>query len=332
MYKLISASIVALVVLLGPSSPMQAAADHDDNEPICFSETGFCLREQFKAYWQQNGGLAVFGYPLTEARAERNKDTGKDYQTQWFERARIESHPENAAPYTMLLGRLGAAQLHRAQPTPDPREAGPRAGCLWFAQTGHNVCDQAQGRGFKTYWQTHGLQQPGQSTFQRSLALWGLPLTAPRLETNASGDRVLTQWFERARFEWHPTNPVQYAVLTGLVGTESWGPCGPPDSSLANTGYDTVYQATGRQLYCIGWRDDFDDERGFRIEVGSPTKPDMYHAPANTTYVIIPDNETPPQPTDPCVPRTYKVTVYALRPKGETVVGGFAIEGECATD
>lgn len=38
------------------------------------------------------------------------------------------------------------------------------------------------------------------------------------METNASGDTVLTQWFERARFEWHPNNPDQFKVLLGLLG------------------------------------------------------------------------------------------------------------------
>jgi hypothetical protein len=41
------------------------------------------------------------------------------------------------------------------------------------------------------------------------------------METNASGDTVLTQWFERARMEWHPTNPPGFRVLLGLLGTES---------------------------------------------------------------------------------------------------------------
>jgi hypothetical protein len=34
---------------------------------------------------------------------------GRMYLTQWFERARFEYHPENAAPYDVLLGRLGSA-------------------------------------------------------------------------------------------------------------------------------------------------------------------------------------------------------------------------------
>ncbi|MCC6625984.1 MAG: hypothetical protein IT340_01155 [Chloroflexi bacterium] len=28
------------------------------------------------------------------------------------------------------------------------------------------------------------------------------------------------QWFERARFEWHPNNPESHRVLLGLLGTE----------------------------------------------------------------------------------------------------------------
>jgi Tol biopolymer transport system component len=31
---------------------------------------------------------------------------------------------------------------------------------------------------------------------------------------------VLTQWFERARFEWHPGKPDQFKVLLGLLGNE----------------------------------------------------------------------------------------------------------------
>jgi hypothetical protein len=40
------------------------------------------------------------------------------------------------------------------------------------------------------------------------------------METNSSGDRVLTQWFEGARFEWHPRNPRAFKVLLGRLGAE----------------------------------------------------------------------------------------------------------------
>jgi hypothetical protein len=34
------------------------------------------------------------------------------------------------------------------------------------------------------------------------------------------GTTVLAQWFERARFEWHPDNPAAYRVLLGRLGAE----------------------------------------------------------------------------------------------------------------
>ena len=49
-----------------------------------------------------------------------------------------------------------------------------------------------------------------------SLALFGLPLSEPAMETNGAGDTVLTQWFERARFEDHGAK----GVLLGLLGNE----------------------------------------------------------------------------------------------------------------
>ncbi|HSH78700.1 MAG TPA: hypothetical protein VLA19_09235 [Herpetosiphonaceae bacterium] len=41
-----------------------------------FGETGHNLAFGFKAIWERSGGLPVFGYPLTEEFAERNRDTG----------------------------------------------------------------------------------------------------------------------------------------------------------------------------------------------------------------------------------------------------------------
>lgn len=188
-----------------------------------FPESAQNLKGDFLAYWEMNGGLPVFGYPTTSARTEENFDTGDSYATQWFERTRAEYHPENAGtPYTILLGRLGADSLEDAGRdwTQEPQADGPKAGCLWFEETKHNVCNIEGNLGFKTYWETHGLKIPGLDDYARSLQLFGLPLTEPQYELNASGDEVLTQWFERARFEWHPNNPDEYKVLLGLLGNE----------------------------------------------------------------------------------------------------------------
>jgi hypothetical protein len=213
-HLLISAAILAAIII----APVRAALAHE----LCFAgKTAYCLNDPFADYWEANGALPVFGYPITAAASEENADTGQPYLTQWLERNRMEDHPDNAGtPYRVLLGLLGKERLAQLGRSIEAPEAGPKAGCLWFKETGHNVCDQAAGLGFKTYWETHGLKISGLDRYGRSLQLFGLPLSSPHMETNSSGDTVLTQWFERARFEWHPNNPSEYKVLLGLLGSE----------------------------------------------------------------------------------------------------------------
>jgi sortase (surface protein transpeptidase) len=84
-----------------------------------FSETGHAVCGAILTTWRSSGlnfdgdrriseaeSLALFGLPLSDARAEQQAD-GKIYVVQWFERARFELHPENAPPYNVLLGLLG---------------------------------------------------------------------------------------------------------------------------------------------------------------------------------------------------------------------------------
>ena len=198
------------------------------DEPRCFPETGQCISGDFRRYWERNGGLAIFGYPIAPARSELNRESGQPYLTQWFERNRFELHPENPAPYNVLLGRLGDDVLRQRgvdwRTLPGANNLDP-GDCLVFRETDHVVCDQLPGLGFKTYWLTHGLRDPQLDAYGRSLALFGLPLTEATIEINpADGKRYLTQWFERGRFEWHPENPNEYKVLLGLLGNELSGP------------------------------------------------------------------------------------------------------------
>ncbi len=70
-----------------------------------FAETGHNVEGRFLSYWQQQGDLDQFGYPLTEAITETIG--GKPYTVQYFERVRLEYHPENGAPFDVLLGQFG---------------------------------------------------------------------------------------------------------------------------------------------------------------------------------------------------------------------------------
>jgi len=235
--------VAGLLVAMAMVIPQQLVLAHS----LCFADkTPFCLQDPFSDYWEANGGLPVFGYPIAAA-AEVNADTGQTYLTQWIERNRMEDHPENAGtPYRILLGLLGKERLAQVGRDwrAEPRESGPRAGCLWFPETGHNVCNQGNNLGFKRYWETHGLRIPGLNAYARSLQLFGMPLTEPKMETNSSGDTVLTQWFERARFEWHPNNPDNFKVLLGLLGKEVRGH--NPSATTTPTGTQTA-MPTGTQ-------------------------------------------------------------------------------------
>lgn len=202
--------LVAVLCLL-PATGAHAAA------PQYFPETQHSLADPMLAFWQRHGGLPVFGFPISEAFPERNADTGQVYSTQYLERNRFEAHPENGAPYDVLLGRLGVEVLqHQGRDWTTFPKADP-ATPHFFGETGHAISHEP----FWQYFRSRGLEFDGRAgkSLAESIALFGFPVSEPAMETNSSGDNVLTQWFERARFEDHGAN----GVLLGLLGNESTG-------------------------------------------------------------------------------------------------------------
>jgi hypothetical protein len=172
-----------------------------------FAETNQVLSGRFLQHWEQNGGLARFGFPLSPELLETSAEDGRRVVVQHFERNRFELHPENAPPYDVLLGRLGVLQLERQGRDweDEPKAVAVPAGCQLFAETGHTLCEP-----FRSYWEQNG-----------GLAQLGFPITEPLTETNrADGREYLTQYFERARMEFHPQNAPPYDVLLGLLGKE----------------------------------------------------------------------------------------------------------------
>lgn len=201
-----------------PALVTGAQAVQPQQERVTFAETGYGIGGRFLAYWQQHGGLPVFGYPVSDP----TQPAADAPLTQMFERTRFEYHPQNAAPYDVLLGRMGAEALAaqgvdwRSFPTVAADAVAPE--CLYFAETQHSLCGA-----FLGYWQQHGLEFDGQagSSYAESLALFGLPLSEPYASTLPDGSQITVQWFERARFEYHPQNPAPYRVLLGLLGNEA---------------------------------------------------------------------------------------------------------------
>ncbi|MCG8348665.1 MAG: lamin tail domain-containing protein [Chloroflexales bacterium] len=207
--------MLMLVLTLALVSLPTALPAQAQIEPWCFPETGFCIAGRIRTFWEQNGGLPVFGYPIGPQQEELIE--GQPFQVQWFERNRLELHPENATPYDVLLGRLGVDRLE--QQGRDwftfPRSE-PQSRCRFFAETGHNVCGE-----ILAAWRASGLELDGRpvTTEAESLALFGLPLSDPQPEL-IEGREYIVQWFERARFELHPENQPPFNVLLGLLGNE----------------------------------------------------------------------------------------------------------------
>jgi hypothetical protein len=231
-----------LVAVVCAMFPMVANAQTDER---CFPETGYCISGRIREFWEQNGGLPVFGLPITPQQQETIQ--GQTLQVQWFERNRLELHPENARPYDVLLGRLGADRL--AQQGRDPftfPTSEPQQGCRYFQETRHNVCSDILAN-----WRASGLDlgEPG-VTEGESLALFGLPLSDPMMETLSDGRQYTVQWFERGRFELHPENQPPFNVLLGLLGSEvrAGGPPAPQPPAQPTPPAGPQFVGAGNQV------------------------------------------------------------------------------------
>ncbi|HET9494241.1 MAG TPA: hypothetical protein VFR15_08430 [Chloroflexia bacterium] len=172
-----------------------------DESNVYFPETGQFLSEPFLSYWRDNGGLRLFGFPISDRIQETDEVTGQTYTAKYFERARMELHPDlgNA----VVLGRLGA-MYQEPQPPASPIE-----GAQFFPETGHNL-----GGPFLAFWEQYG-----------GLAVFGFPITEEFQETNpVDGKEYTVQYFERNRFEYHPEfagTPDE--VQLGLLGSRLYG-------------------------------------------------------------------------------------------------------------
>jgi hypothetical protein len=173
----------------------------------CFAEVPYCLRGVFASSWAR-GGLDLFGFPITPEVQETIG--GKSYTVQYTQRARFEFHPENKAPYDVLLGLLGNT-LSEPRQNEEPFKPKPPSivpSEEWFQQTQHNVRPP-----FLDYWKKNG-----------GLPVFGLPKSEAFNEKNAAdGKSYLVQYFERNRLEYHPElKGTRFEMLLGLLGTEQF--------------------------------------------------------------------------------------------------------------
>jgi hypothetical protein len=118
----ITGAVVITIILTSTLRPLAFIEALAQPSSLCqtFRETGKTLCGRFLAYWQQNGGLRQFGYPLSEPFTEISELDAKQYTVQYFERAVFEMHPENKPPNDVLLSQLGRLRFDNRYPNGPP--------------------------------------------------------------------------------------------------------------------------------------------------------------------------------------------------------------------
>jgi len=236
--------VPALAPATAPAAPSAGA--------IYFAETEHNLGGRFRAYWEANGDLAQFGFPITEELAQPLPGVGGQYTVQYFERGRFEYHPENAAPYDVLLGQFGRDILYQADLL-----AGDRGFALLYltservqGQLGSPTTPPVQGqgayqtfeRGVMLYWRggeagaIGGGGEAGVIT-----VLCGTPQAGTILANRAG--RAISLSFPDT---WRP-------------GDDPGGGAGPaPDLSLPRLGFGKLWRENQQARDCLGYATDPD--------------------------------------------------------------------------
>jgi hypothetical protein len=179
--------------------------DYFNNRPYApakyFPETRQTVGHDFLKFYNVYGGVQTFGYPIGPEQMVNGR------LVQQFERAHMEWHPEladSSAPVpAVALSLLGAERARQLELT-WPRSANTGAG-RYFNETGQVI----QG-GFLDFWLDHGGER-----------IFGLPISPERPILNRTdGKTYTTQYFQRARFEYHPELPEGQRIVLGALGSE----------------------------------------------------------------------------------------------------------------
>ena len=82
-----------------------------------FSQTRHGISAPFLQFWDQAGGVAALGYPISDQLQEITPN-GVILTVQYFERGRLEAHPQHAGtPYAIQIGLVGRSLfLNEARP------------------------------------------------------------------------------------------------------------------------------------------------------------------------------------------------------------------------
>lgn len=207
-------ALIAAIVLLGLGT---AFAQAQTTPTQYFSQTGHNVTGEFLTFFNQHGGLRIFGYPLTEVFDYHG------FKVQYFQKARMELHPENPSDYRIQLGLLGDDLGHG---TSRLSATGNDLYRRYFPETGHTVAFA-----FLNFYDNNG-----------GLDVFGYPIA----EFTFENDHYV-QYFQRAKMEWHPElsgdDRMQLADLGSIQFDVVHLPSSLKDPVAASIGSPTVTPA-----------------------------------------------------------------------------------------
>lgn len=182
--KVLLAALALLTTLVGcaVASPTRTADFSASNE-------GAPIADEFRAFYLENGGLRVFGFPLTEAYL----DSDSQRLVQYFQQLRLEYDGVEDRVVVTPLGQWALSEQTRlaSERPADTRSTGQPGNGEWRVEDA-----------FLTFYETYG----GESVF-------GRPISD---QLNEGGNRM--QYFENARLDWRPEAPLDYRVQPGRLG------------------------------------------------------------------------------------------------------------------
>ena len=156
-----------------------------------FSQTGHNVSGEFWTFYQSVPDAAlIFGMPITE---QFQTADGSGLTVQYFEKVRFELHPDQPLGQRVVLSDLGTKLYRAGLPSINLTTSGA---CRVL--NGFGICYE-----FLAFFDEHG----GQARF-------GNPISGSEFQP----DGQLVQYFERARFEWHPELPAGQNVMLADLG------------------------------------------------------------------------------------------------------------------
>jgi hypothetical protein len=193
--RVIKGKLLIVIMLVLAFGLLPAAAQAPD--PEMFDQTGHSVGGAFlKAYHSIPESENVFGYPITEAIRSNVTDSGEPRTVQYFDKVRFELISEQSGEPRIAITPLGEIYYQKEKGNPTLVAPANSPACRLFAETGYRVCFA-----FLDFFDQNG-----------GLDIFGNPIS----DIIISNDRYV-QYFERARFEWHPELPSgQRVVLTDL--------------------------------------------------------------------------------------------------------------------